>query len=109
VYQPFIQDLVNSLVFEIKLCHDLERIDELFSKRQVLTKLYNLMHRCEENQASKDIFASLMNPIKPEEGCLNNSETLDKAIKESVKSILNNTYEVTTTLTDFCAEIKTYE
>lgn len=39
VFEPHIFDIGEALKFEIKMCHEPDRIDELFMKRNILAKL----------------------------------------------------------------------
>lgn len=49
VYEPHESDLIACFQFELLFSHDIERIEELFSKRVILTKIYKIILATSQN------------------------------------------------------------
>jgi len=43
MYEPHLNDISRALEIEIRVCHDIERNNELIVKRPTLAKLYKLI------------------------------------------------------------------
>ena len=49
VYEPHLNDLVTAFTTEIRICHDMERMDELMTKRPVLVEVFKLIKATNAN------------------------------------------------------------
>ncbi len=59
---PMLDDIVQSLTFEIQVSHSKDRINDLFIKKDVFTRVIRMMEKTHENQVCKDTFSHIIAP-----------------------------------------------
>ena len=87
VYEPHQCELIQALQYEIKRCHDMDRIDEALEKKHVLAKIHRIILATEENQAKKLFLAKVINPSY-RQLYMSTKQAFQAVIQESIATVL---------------------
>jgi hypothetical protein len=107
---PMVNDLVESLIFEIQISHSKDRMSDLFQKKFLFGRIIRLIEKVHSNQQCKDSFSRVVNPTMDSAFALNNSLILiEEFVYTSIKKLVSEIHRSSSSFTDFCRDIKIYE
>ena len=83
VYEPIINMLLNSFENEMRIISDLDRIDEIYSKKHTVIKAFKSMVKSERKQVSSFLLARVIN---------NNYVLPSVNVSQTLSAIVEKTY-----------------
>ena len=108
-----LDDIVYSLNFEVQVSHQKERMNDLFMKKDVFSRVMKLIEKVHENQTCKDTFSRIVNPgfkmNQSKDIFYNYLIVIEDVTLGAMRRLLENLSNTTDSFFGFCKEVKTYQ